>query len=375
MKRTGNSKIAVVGWGRGMGHKGHMYLADAVITQAQLMKADPYFFVSKTVGKDDPILPDEKVKIYQRVFPQQATIFTPQGNLNQALTELAELGYQGVVVVVGADQKEAFQYLEKKNKEGTPVYQSFGFKKLKVISRQETRSQYAQEEGPRATPMREILLSPNASEEDKFKVWRRDMPEQLGDNEVLDLMHKAEQRMMTSNPAKKEPKKTLPKVNAISKVKSNKLKEATQLDELNLFKKKKPELEPEQQEPETSPNDYHSYFKQPTKPEEEHYRNPGEFYDKTKIDPLAIDKPDEVDEARILDPNSRVDVYYINPTTEKSQQCYKGIPFKLVDKAIGLLTQKYRYLNPEHIEVRPSGYGEYTREEVVPESVDYLEEK
>lgn len=195
MKRTGKSKVAVVGWGRGMGHTGHMYLADAVIQQAADMKADPYFFISKTVGKDDPIYPEEKVKIYQRVFPKYANIFSPQGNLNQALTDLSQLGYDGVVVVVGADQKQAFQYLEKPNKEGVPVYQTMGFKKLKVISRQETRSKFANEEGPRATPMREILMNPAASEEDKFQVWRRDMPKSLSDEEVLDLMHKAEQRM------------------------------------------------------------------------------------------------------------------------------------------------------------------------------------
>lgn len=221
MKRTGQSKIAVVGWGRGMGHKGHMYLADAVIQQAKDMNADPYFFVSKTVGKDDPILPEEKVRIYQKVFPQHATIFEPQGNLNQALTDLAGLGYQGVVVVVGADQKEAFQYLVKPNKEGVPVYQTMGLKKLKVISRQETRSQYRGEEGPRATPMREILLDPNATEEDKFKVWRRDMPEQLSDREVLDVMNKAESRMM-HQPAKQA------KVKQMSQ-KVAKLKEAIQV--------------------------------------------------------------------------------------------------------------------------------------------------
>lgn len=195
MKRTGNSKLAVVGWGRGMGHTGHMYLADAVIQQAADMKADPYFFVSKTIGKDDPIYPEEKIHIYQAVFPKHRNIFMPQGNLNQALTDLSQLGYDGVIVVVGADQKQAFQYLEKPNKEGVPVYQTMGFKKLRVISRQETRSKFAKEEGPRATPMREILMNPNASEEDKFKVWRRDMPQALNDAEVLDLMHKAEQRM------------------------------------------------------------------------------------------------------------------------------------------------------------------------------------
>jgi hypothetical protein len=203
MKRTGNGKIAVVGWGRGMGHTGHMYLADAVITQARDMKADAYFFVSKTVGKDDPLFPEEKIKIYQRVFPQQANIFSAQSNLNDALKEIAQLGYQGVVVVVGADQKQSFGYLERPTKEGIPAYQSFGLKKLRVISRQETRSKFAKEEGPRATPMREILLSPTASEQEKFAVWRRDMPEALSDEEVQDLMRKAEQRLMTSNKTKK----------------------------------------------------------------------------------------------------------------------------------------------------------------------------
>ena len=198
MKRTGKNKLAVVGWGRGMGHSGHMYLADAVITQAADMKADPYFFVSKTVGKDDPIFPEEKVKIYQTVFPQQDPIFQPQGNLNQALTELAEQGYQGVVLVVGADQKQAFQYLEKPNKEGTPVYQSMGLQKLRVISRQETGDSSAELEGPRATPMREVLLHPEASDEQKFKVWRDAMPDALGDKEVMDLMKKAEARLMGS---------------------------------------------------------------------------------------------------------------------------------------------------------------------------------
>jgi hypothetical protein len=229
MKRTGNSKVAVVGWGRGMGHTGHMYLADAVIQQAADMKADPYFFISKTVGKDDPIYPEEKVKIYQAVFPKYANIFMPQGNLNQALTDLSQLGYDGVVVVVGADQKQAFQYLEKPNKEGVPVYQTMGFKKLRVISRQETRSKFANEEGPRATPMREILMNPNASEEDKFAVWRRDMPKNLPDKQVLDLMQKAEQRMRAIPVKNKKLKEFITKLRPL-------LKEANTAQRLKVLK-------------------------------------------------------------------------------------------------------------------------------------------
>ena len=31
--RTGRNNTAVIGWGRGMGHQGHMYLASSVITE------------------------------------------------------------------------------------------------------------------------------------------------------------------------------------------------------------------------------------------------------------------------------------------------------------------------------------------------------
>lgn len=202
VRRTGKGKVAVVGWGRGMGHSGHMYLADAVITQAQEMDADPYFFVSQTVGKDDPIYPDEKIKIYKKVFPRFASIFSSQGNLNQALQDLAQAGYQQVVLVVGADQKQAFQYLARPNKEGVPVYQSMGLQGIDVISRQETNSKFAKLEGPRATPMREVLLDPKYSAEQQYQVWRRDMPKALKDNEVLDLMNKAKERLAVSHAPK-----------------------------------------------------------------------------------------------------------------------------------------------------------------------------
>ncbi len=345
MKRTGNSKIAVVGWGRGMGHKGHMYLADAVITQATNMKADPYFFVSKTVGKDDPVFPEEKVRIYQKVFPQYAPIFTPEGNLNQALQELAQLGYQGVVVVVGADQKKAFQYLEGNNKEGVPVYQSLGLKKLRVISRQETNSKFANEEGPRATPMREILLNPDASEEDKFEVWRRDMPEELSDREVLDIMNKAESRLVHSN---------APKVLSQMSKKAAKLKEA-----IMSFKVKKSE---EQSEKDTEPFGYKHLFKQPGEPEqkpvEKHYHG-WEEYEKEQ-------NPDAVEEGRIIDANAKVDLYYVTPKGAR-QKIFQAIPQRMLDKAIAVLQSKYPNINPNDIEMRPAGHGEYTRTEGVAE--------
>ncbi len=73
--RTGESKSAVVGWGRGMGHKGHMMLASSVLTQARDTNGDPYFVISRTMGKDDPLSPEEKLQIYNKVFPDNPKVF------------------------------------------------------------------------------------------------------------------------------------------------------------------------------------------------------------------------------------------------------------------------------------------------------------
>lgn len=198
--RTGQGKTAVVGWGRGMGHKGHMMLASSVITQAKSVNGDPYFIVSRTMGKDDPLSAEEKLAIYKKVFPQQGHIFQAASDelpdLTRVLTNLNQQGYTDAIVVVGADQVKAFQYLNnyngKPNKAGNIA---FNFNTLKVISRQETGDPSAGEEGPRATPMRNILNDPNATPEQQFQVWRDAMSPQVSDDEVRNLMALAKQRM------------------------------------------------------------------------------------------------------------------------------------------------------------------------------------
>lgn len=207
IKRTGKGDTAVIGWGRGMGHKGHMMLASSVITKANEVGGDPYFVVSRTVGKDDPITPDEKLAIYKKVFPQQGHIFQAASDeipdLTRVLSNINQQGYKNVIVVVGSDQVAAFQYLKKYN--GVPDKKgnvAFNFDNLDVISRQETGDPSAGEEGPRATPMRNILMDPSASDEQKFQVWRDAMSPQISDDEVRDLMNKAEQRMKASGKLK-----------------------------------------------------------------------------------------------------------------------------------------------------------------------------
>jgi hypothetical protein len=218
--RTGKSDTAVVGWGRGMGHKGHMFLASSVITQAKNTGGDPYFVVSRTVGKDDPITPEEKLAIYKKVFPEHGHIFNTatddMPDLTRVLAKLNSMGYKNAVVVVGADQVAGLSYVinynGKPNKAGDIP---FNFDSLKVISRQETGDPSAGEEGPRATPMRKVLTDPEGFKADnpeyanmpndqmQFAVWRRDMPDNLSDDEVRDLMLKAKERLAISNAPKR----------------------------------------------------------------------------------------------------------------------------------------------------------------------------
>lgn len=217
--RTGEGKSAVIGWGRGMGHKGHMFLASSVITQATETDADPYFVVSRTVGKDDPITPEEKLAIYKKVFPKHGHIFQTateeMPDLTRVLTKLNQHGYTNVTVVVGADQVKALGYV--KNYNGKPDKAGnvpFSFDTLDVISRQETNDPSREEEGPRATPMRAALMDPAKSEQEKFAVWRNAMSPELSDEEVMDLMQKAQQRMSSFEKPKAVKKHKQPEVTA-----------------------------------------------------------------------------------------------------------------------------------------------------------------
>lgn len=231
IQRTGKSDTCVIGWGRGMGHSGHMLLASAVLTQAKEMGADPYFIVSKTVGKDDPLFPEEKLAIYRKVFPQFKNVFQvatdDMSTLNKVLENLSQQGYRRAVIVVGEDQVQAFQFLVRPAKNGEMVFKSLGFDDMRVISRQQTNDPGKATPGPRATPMREILMDPAATEQDKFAVWRAAMSPQISDPEVLDLMRKAESRMKT-----KKIKECLSRMRPL-------LKEGTTEQKIKMLKKLK----------------------------------------------------------------------------------------------------------------------------------------
>ena len=223
-------KTAVLGWGRGMGHKGHMLLAQAVLHHAQENGAKPFFVVSRTSlvdpatgqawadkptftkTKDDPLSPEEKLATYRKVFPQNAEVFsvaTPDAStLDKVLAKIAGEGFSKVILIVGEQEKASFSFLTRPDKSGVPPYQRAGLQSLEIISRQDTtepssvKGSPSYQEGPRATPMRQVLSDPTKSEEEQFAVWRRDMPDNLSDEEVKDLMLKAKARMMAVPAAK-----------------------------------------------------------------------------------------------------------------------------------------------------------------------------
>lgn len=225
-----NNKKAVLGWGRGMGHTGHDMLVNAVIHQAEKTNSTPFFVVSRSFGKDDPIPPDMKLKMYQKKFPKYKNIFklpsVEKPNLNDVLTDLASKGYKDVTLVVGMDQKEAFKYLLNPAKStGIPPYKSFGLENMNVMSRQDTKapgsdissSDYV--EGPRATPMRQVLLDPTKTDKEQFNVWRQAISPMISDQEVLNMMKVAKDNLVKFN----KPKPVKPKIDTTAK--GRKLKE------------------------------------------------------------------------------------------------------------------------------------------------------
>jgi hypothetical protein len=235
-------KAIVIGWGRGMGHTGHDALVSAVIHQAEQTGSTPLFVVSRSFGKDDPIPPEKKIEMYQKKFPKYAKMFrlppADKPTLNDVLTDLAAKGYTDVTLVVGADQKEAFGYLTRPDKSGVEPYKKFGLNSLNVMSRQDTNAPSSDpkspdyHEGPRATPMREVLLDPAKSEEEQFAVWRQSMSPALNDKEVLDMMNIAKDNLVKFNAPKVKARKLKEQITKIRPL----IKEASIKQKITLLK-------------------------------------------------------------------------------------------------------------------------------------------
>lgn len=200
LERTGSSDSAVVSFGRGMGHAGHMALASSVITHAADTSADPYVVLSRTTGPKDPLTVDEKIGIHRDVFPKHARVFQPatdgMPSIIEVLQKLHGHGYKSATVVLGEDQNKAFQFIHKYNGQFDPeTGKGYKFDNLKLISRQETNDPSKAFKGPRATDMRDALTDGTKNEGEKWKIWREGMHPNVSDDEVRALMRKVEERL------------------------------------------------------------------------------------------------------------------------------------------------------------------------------------
>lgn len=193
LSRSGKSDRAVITFGRCMGHRGHMYLANSVFTTAKEQGADPYIIVSRTLGDDDPLTPNEKLSIYHKVFPNHKHCFQASDDsmptLMSALKKLNELGYKHITAIFGNDRADSMSHIKEYNG------RSYQFETLNVISRQQTNDPYRNINGPRGTDMRNVLNNPNLSEKEKFGYWRKCMSPQLSDDDVQYIMDIVKKRI------------------------------------------------------------------------------------------------------------------------------------------------------------------------------------
>ena len=166
------------------------------------------------------------------------------------------------------------------------------------------------------------------------------MPDSLSGEEVLDLMNKAKDRLHRAEkiapPRVAKLKEFYDSIkpmleNVNPEKKKETLRKMMEIAFFKIGKKPQPEQPPEQEKEEEPNLGYEHYFKPKEEPAELPKVYTGwEHYEKEK------DKDKEVEEARILHPESKVDVYYLaGKMMDSPQVVYKNIPYELVDKEIG----------------------------------------
>lgn len=110
------NRTAVVAIGSLVGHKGHQELWESALQYATMHSADPYLFVSNTVGVDDPIPVDIKLKNWKEMYPEHSaritTITVNGGTLfskikHELIAPVPGLPpkYDTVVIFVGSDRR------------------------------------------------------------------------------------------------------------------------------------------------------------------------------------------------------------------------------------------------------------------------------
>lgn len=110
------TRTAVVTAGSFVGHIGHEQLVNLVLKKAEEVGGDPYVFISPVMGPDDPIPPAEKLKTWQKLYPQHADIFqvwqeggTPIKKIEKELVLPPSSPYKHIILMVGTDRYEGMK--------------------------------------------------------------------------------------------------------------------------------------------------------------------------------------------------------------------------------------------------------------------------
>jgi hypothetical protein len=199
-----SGKTAVVTAGSFVGHRGHEQLVNYVIDKANQLGADPYVYISSSVGPDDPIPPEVKLQTWQKLYPQYKNMFQviqPGGSVakkieKELVTATNPPPYDSIILMVGDDRYEGFkswmEHLSKRMK--NPQYPGFEHVTFDVINT--PRNVEAGGTGISFTQLRDILKNTNATEEQQLDLWCKGFDEQkLGRDYIKYLMDTARQNM------------------------------------------------------------------------------------------------------------------------------------------------------------------------------------
>lgn len=210
---TRSGRTAVVTAGSFVGHKGHEQLVNYVIEKAAQLKADPYVYISSSVGPDDPIPPEVKLETWKRLYPQYKNMFhliQPGGSVakkieKELVTATNPPPYDSIIMMVGEDRYESFkkwmEHVSKRMK--NPQYPGFEHVTFDVINT--PRNLESGGTGISFTQLRNILKDPNATEEQQLDLWSKGFDEQkLGREYIKYLMDKTKQNMNIAAPADKK---------------------------------------------------------------------------------------------------------------------------------------------------------------------------
>jgi len=198
-----SGKTAVVTIGSFVGHVGHQQLVQFVLDKAQQLGADPYVYISSMTGPDDPIPPEVKLETWQKLYPEQRSIFqliqpggTPVKKIEKELVTVSNPPpYDKIIVMVGEDRYEGvrkwLQHLSKRMK--NPQYP--GFEHVEFDVENTPRSAEAGGTGISFTQLRNVLKDTDKTADEQFSVWRKAFDPALDDRWIKYLMTVARKGM------------------------------------------------------------------------------------------------------------------------------------------------------------------------------------